>query len=196
MAIRLDDPLTQRLRLPHHRLWVRRLVGRDENETTCTERGRGVGERPGAERVVANGLDRVRLHHGDVLVGRGVEDDTRSVGLEHLTHLGGVLDIGDNREAEQKTAFPRKLAVDLEQRRLGVVDENELERAEPGELAAKLRANRAACTRDHDDLTGDVARDRFEIDLNWLSTQDVLDLDRTELRREIEITADKFGQAR
>jgi hypothetical protein len=35
MAPRLHDPLGERLRLPHHRLRIRRLVGRDEHESLC-----------------------------------------------------------------------------------------------------------------------------------------------------------------
>ena len=45
VAPRLDDPLRERLRLPHHRLRVRRLVGRDEHEPLRAVLDRDVRER-------------------------------------------------------------------------------------------------------------------------------------------------------
>ena len=42
---RLDDPLADRLRLAHHVLRVRRLVGRDEDEALDAELDRDLGER-------------------------------------------------------------------------------------------------------------------------------------------------------
>ena len=45
-AVRLDDPLAERLRLAHHRLRVDRLVGRDEHEALGAELDRDLGDRP------------------------------------------------------------------------------------------------------------------------------------------------------
>ena len=136
---RLDDPLAERLRLPHHRLRVRRLVGRDEHEPLRAELDRDVGERARAERVVAHRLERVRLHHRHVLVRRRVEDDARAVLVEHLPQLDRVLHVGDDGDRGAEAALADELALDLEQRRLGVVDEHELRRSEAGDLAAELR---------------------------------------------------------
>ena len=97
VAVGLDDPLAERLRLPHDRLRVRRLVGRDEHEPLRAELDGDVCERSRAERVVADRLDRVGLHHRDVLVRRRMEDDARPVLVEDLAHLDAVLDVGDDR---------------------------------------------------------------------------------------------------
>ena len=47
-AVRLDDPLAERLRLAHHRLRIDGLVRRDEHEPPRAELGRGLGDDPRA----------------------------------------------------------------------------------------------------------------------------------------------------
>ena len=84
-----------------------------------------------AENVVADGLERVRLHHRHVLVRRGVEDDARAVAIEDLAHLLAVADVGDHGHARREVALVRQLALDLEERRLGLVDEDQPRRARP-----------------------------------------------------------------
>ena len=170
------------LRLPHHCLRVRGLVGRDEHEPLRAVLDRGVREDACRERVVADGLERVRLHHRDVLVGRRMEDDARAVLVEHLPQLRRVLHVADHRGRGEEAAVADELPLDLEQRGLGVVEEHELRRCDPGDLAAELRSDRAARARDEHHLACQVARDRSEVDLDRLAPENVLDLDRTELR--------------
>ena len=125
-----------------------------------------------------------------------MEDDAGPVLGEDLAHLDPVLDVGHDRHAGEEPALAGELAVDLEQRRLGVVDQHEPRRAEAGELAAELGADRAAGTGHHHDLRRDVPRDAVEIDLDRLAAEHVLDLDRAQLGREPGVAADELGQAR
>ena len=193
---RLDDPLAHRLRLSHHVLRVRRLVGRDEDEALDAELDRDLGQRARREHVVRDRLQRVRLEHADVLVRRGVEEHLRPVALEHLAHLRLVAGVGEHRDRGGEVALVDELALDLEQRGLRLVDEHEAGRAEPRELAAELRADRAAGARDEHRLVLDVRRHEREVDLDLLAAEDVLDLHRPDLGAEVEVAGDQLVQAR
>ena len=113
-----------------------------------------------------------------------MEDDTRPVLLEDLPHLRAVLDVTDDRGDGAETALVDELPLDLEQRRLRVVDEHELRGGrEPGHLAAELRADGATGPGHHHDLVAQVIRDRVEVDLHGLTAENVLDLDGTQAAR-------------
>ena len=56
----------------------------------------GFDEDLGAERVVGDDGEGVRLHERDVLEGSGVEDDLRAVALEEFGDGGGVGDAAQN----------------------------------------------------------------------------------------------------
>ena len=68
---------------------------------------------------------RVRLHQRHVLVRRRVEDHLRPVALEDLAHLDAVADVGEQREGGREVALVDQLALDLEQRALGDVHEDQ-----------------------------------------------------------------------
>ena len=80
----------------------------------------------------------VRLHQRDVLVRRRVEDDAGAVLVEDLPELDGVLHVADDGRCGEAPVAD-ELALDLEQRRLGVVEQHELRRADARDLAAELR---------------------------------------------------------
>ena len=196
MPERLDDPLAQRLRLPHHRLRVDGLVGRDEDEAVGAELDRDLGDGARRERVVAHRLDGVRLDQRHVLVRRGVEDDGGTVGLEDLAHLGPVLHVREHGQRGREAALVHELPLDLEQRRLRVIDEHEARRADARDLAAQLGPDRAAGAGDEHGLARQVARDRVDVHFDRLASEDVLDLDRSDLAREVEVAGDQLVQAR
>jgi hypothetical protein len=125
-----------------------------------------------------------------------VEDDRGPVLVEDLAHLDAVLHVGDDRDTGDEPALAGELAVDLEEGRLGVVDHDEAGRTEPGKLAAELRADRASGAGHHHDLGADVTGDSFEVDLDRLAAEDVLDLYWAELRRQIAVAADELRQPR
>ena len=191
----LDDPFGERLRLSHHGLRVRGLVGRDEHEPLRPELDRHVGDDARAERVVAHRLDRVRLHQRDVLVRRRVEHDTRAVLVEDLAHLDDVLDVTHHGCRCSEPTVADELALDLEERRLGVVHEHELRGLEARDLAAQLGPDRASGARDEDDLVLEVVRDRGDVDVDRLAAEHVLDLDGTKLPREVAVARHEVGKA-
>ena len=96
------------------------------------------------ERVVAHRLDRVALHQPDVLVGGGVEDDGGAVLGEDLAHPLLPLAVRQHRDGVQRVAVLDQLALDLEQVVLGVVEQDQAARPDARDLAAELRADRAA----------------------------------------------------
>ena len=114
-AVRLDDPLAERLALAHDGLRVRRLVRRDEHEAVDPELGRDVRDHACREHVVTDALDRVRLHQRHVLVRSRVEDDRRLVALEDLSQLRR-LPRRRARARGRETSLVDELALDLEQR--------------------------------------------------------------------------------
>ena len=78
-----------------------------------------------AEDVVRHRLHRVRLEHRDVLVRGGVEDDLRDGGARRRAHPRAVAAIGEHRAHRRVLALVDELALDLEERRLALVDEHE-----------------------------------------------------------------------
>ncbi len=77
-----------------------------------------------------------------------------------------------------------------------MVDQHEASGAEVCDLAAELRADRAAGAGDEHGLSGDVRGHGFEVDLDRLTAEHVLDLNGTDLRGEVEVTRDQLVDAR
>ena len=130
--------------MPVDRLRVDRLVGRDEHEAPRAELDRRLRDDARGEDVVPDRLERVRLQQRDVLVRSRVEDDRGLVALEDLAHLRPALAVAEHRHRRCEAALVHELALDLEQARLPLLDEHEPLGAEPCDLAAELRADRAA----------------------------------------------------
>ena len=149
------------------------------------------------DHVVAHRLERMRLQHRDVLVRRGVEDDGRLVLLEDLApERLSVLDVDELRQRGGEAALADELALDLEERPLGVVDEDQPRRAHPRDLAAELRADRAARTGDEHGVPFEVAGDLVEVDLHLLAAEHVLHLHRADLAGETDLPGDQLVEPR
>ncbi len=127
--------------------------------------------------LLRNRLDGVRLHQPDVLVGGGVEDDRRAVLLEDLPHALLFLAVAQHggKHRGRHVALILELALDREEVVLGVVDEDHAVRLDAGDLAAELRADRAAGAGHEDDLAGQVGADPLELHVDGLAAEDVLD---------------------
>ena len=106
------------------------------------------------------------------------------------------LHVADDGGGREEPPLADELALDLEERRLGVVDEHELRRPDAGDLAAELGADRAAGAGDEHDLAREVVGDRREVDLDRLAAEHVLDLDGAQLPREVGVAGDELGEAR
>ncbi len=106
-----------------------------------------------------------------------MEDDLGALLAEASARiLRLVADVGDERDDLDLGAGPPQLAVDLEERKLGALDEQELRRLEPGDLARQLRADRAARAGDHDPLAGQEVPDLLLVEVDRLAAEEVLDL--------------------
>ena len=138
------------------------------------------------ERVVAHRLDRVGLHQPDVLVGRGVEHDRRAVLGEDLAHALLFLAIRQHRgeHRARHVALVLQLALDLEEVVLGVVDEHDLVRLHARDLAAQLRADRAAGARHEHRLARQVGAHPLQLHLHRLAAEHILDAHLAHLPRE------------
>ena len=192
----LDDPLGHRLRGAHHGLRVDRLVGGDQDEALDAGGGGGLGRDPRRDHVVANRLQRVGLHQRHVLVGGGVEDDARLEALHRLQHPVRLLAVGEHRLDAREVPLLDQLAVDLEEVVLGVVEHHQQPRADPGDLAAQLGADRAAGAGHEDDAVLQVGADAIQLDDDRIAPQHVLHLDLAQLFVELHAAAQELEHRR
>ncbi len=86
--------------------------------------------------------------------------------------------------------------LDLEQVVLGVVDQHQPVRREAADLAAQLRADGAAGTRDQHRAAGQVAADRGEVELHGRAAQHVLHLHRAQALEQVEVAVEQLVDAR
>ena len=87
---RQDEQLRQSLGGAHDGRRADGLVRGDKNELLGARLCGHLRHLPGAQDVVANALSDVALHHGDVLVGGGVEDPVGALLSEHHPHLFSI----------------------------------------------------------------------------------------------------------
>ena len=132
-----DDLLARPLRRAHHARGPHRLVGRDEHEPLDVDGDRGVDHVAGADDVRGDGLARVVLEQGHVLVRRGVEHDVGPVPAEHVEDHVAVADVGEH--LHRRRVEPSRGVVEVG---LVVVEQHE------------------PCGLELRDLTGDLAADR------------------------------------
>ena len=93
----LDIDLADSLRAAHHIGRIDSFVGRDHHELPCPVLDSQIGQDLGPVNVVLDALGGVVLHHGDMLVSSGMEDNLRTEGTEYRLHTVGVGDAGHNR---------------------------------------------------------------------------------------------------
>ena len=113
-----------------------------------------------------------------------MEDDRGAVLGEHLAHPLALLAVREHRDRVEHVAVLDELAADLEEVVLRVVEQDELARADAGDLAAELGADRPAGARDEHDAAGQVAADAVEVHAHRLAAEDVLHLDLAHLAQE------------
>jgi len=178
----LDDHLTDALAGPHDVGGVHGLVGGDEDKALTAVHHGGVGRLIGADGVVLDGFTGTVLHEGDVLMGRGVIDDLGMVLLKNLEHAAAVADGADEGHEVEIRILLSQLQLDG----VGVVfvdiENDQLLRVVPRDLAAELRTDAPAAARDEDDLAVDEVIDLVKIGGDGLAAQKVLDGDVPELR--------------
>src|SRR5246127_53066 len=104
-------------------------VDRGEHEGRHAQLAGDLRHQARRQGVVADRLDRIGLHHRDVLVGGSVEDDAGAVLGEHLAHPLLLLAVRQHRDRHPHVTLVLELAANLKQVVLGVIDEHELPRA-------------------------------------------------------------------
>ena len=196
VSVGLDDPLAHSLGLSHQALRARGLVGRNENEPCGAVLDGDIGHDLRRKGVVPDRFEGVRLEHRHVLVRGCVEDHGGLVALEDLAHLRPVAAVAEHGGDGRKRALIEQLPLEVEERPLGFLDEHKPCRSEARDLTAELRADRPAGAGDEHRLAGEVRGNRRDVDLDRLSSEDVLHLDRPDLTREVEVACDQLVEAR
>ena len=134
------------------------FVGGDHDEVLDSVLGGGHGDVVGPEDVVLDGLEDVRLHQGNVLVGGGVIDDRRRVLAQDLVQASAILDAADlgveGRIRERLAHF----AIDFEQRGFGDFESDDAGGVEACDLPAEFGADGARRAGDQDDFAFERAR--------------------------------------
>ena len=154
------------------------LVGADHDEPfhlgLTTRRNQVVG----SEYVVLNRLNRVGLHHWNVLVSGGVEDNVRPQSPDEEVHVVPVLQLTDDRN--NRCSFPDAFFLENPEFPVHVVDavltvpeQIEALGAAREKLAGKLAADAASGAGDEHTLAAEIGEARFEIHANRVACEKI-----------------------
>ena len=138
---------------------------------------RGFGHGPCPEHVGLVRLAGVALHHGDVLVGRGMEDE---LGLElrhDLVHPLRVRDVADHRLDFGAIAGQAERALDLVEAVLVLLEQDHARGVARRDLTGDLGADRAAGARDHHRAVRELRREIGSVRADRLAEQQVVGLE-------------------
>ncbi len=114
----------------------------------------GAGHQVAALDVDADCLGRMEFENRNVLVRSGMEYYVRPGRLKSPIDVRFMRDVAKERHRVQSWVDRAQILIDVEEVRVVPFQQDQQCRVEPGELAAELRANRAAGARDHDALAG------------------------------------------
>jgi hypothetical protein len=187
-AGRRDDPLGDGFRLPEDARRLDRFVGREEHEPLHARRARRRDHVPRREDARRHALDRVRLEQRHLLVRGRVEDHVGPMPVDHVESPLRAPEIGEDRLDVHASVVIEESGRQLDERRLGVVDEHERAGAESRQPRSELRADRARGAAYEDRRAGDVVRELMVSDLNRRATQQCFD--RAVRRGQIRFTRD------
>ena len=168
------EPFGDPLGVAEHAARVGGLVGRDVDEPLDAAACGRVEHGLGADDVGLDRLGRVLLEQRQVLERGGVEDDLgAAVARRPRATRGVVADVAEHDVVgvEQRPAVDRQLHG--VQRGLVAVEHDQLGRAEPVDLAAQLRADRAAGAGDQHPLAGEVAGDGVDVGVDLVAAEEV-----------------------
>ena len=110
----LHDQLGHALGHAHDVGWVDRLVGGDQNEIIDPVLPGQQGNVIGAENIIGDGLEAIPLHHGNMLIGCGMEHRLRPIGRKHFPQQSHILDVANHRNVVQLRKLARKFMSQLE----------------------------------------------------------------------------------
>ena len=135
----------------------------------------------GAQSVIGKGLRRLLLHHGHMLVGRGVEDDGRLEALEDSLDPLRVGDVGDEGGDVRTQPEIDQFLFDLKQQKFAPLDQQQLARGITGDLPAEFTPDAAAGSRHHHHLVIHQFADPVGLQVDGLAAEQILNLDRPDL---------------
>ena len=116
-----------------------------------------------------------------MLVGGGVENAVRAVGLEHAVQARRVGDAGEHRHHIDGRMRVRDLVVNEVERAFGAIEQQQPAGVEAGDLAHQLGTDRATCARHENDFTRELGRDVLHVELDRWPPQQVFHLDVADL---------------
>jgi hypothetical protein len=125
-----------------------------------------------------------------------VEDHRGLVLGEHLAHARGVLAVGQHGRRAHEVPLLLELAPDLEERVLGVVDQHQAARPHPGDLAAELRADRAARPGDEHGASAQVGTHPIDLDSHGIASQHVLHAYLAHLPHQVQAAGEQLERGR
>src|SRR5204863_5904374 len=91
-------------------------------------------------------------------------------------HAPAIADIGHQRHDSEVRPGIAELTVNLEERRLSAVHQQQHGRVEPGDLARQLRTNRPASAGHECDTVGDEPLNLFLIEMDRIAPQEIFNL--------------------
>ena len=143
-----------------------RFVRRDQHEFFNLVPVGEIDHVPGADDVVGHRLPGVHLQHGDMFIGRRVENDPGAVGLERIGEMDPVADVreqGDDLDI-RKVLF--EFDFNVVKGALGLIVQKQRRRPEAADLPAQLRSDGPAGAGHHHAPVPEVGSDTllFQVD--------------------------------
>ena len=168
---RLNGELRHALGGAHHAHRLHRLVGGDEHERLSAPAVGGFGQDLRAQNVGLDRLQRIPLHHRDVLVGGGMEHDVGTPGREGLLDSRRVPDVPEDRVQLEVGVALLEFALDVEQAPLVLLEQHEPRRRTRGDLLADLGPDRAPGAGHEHAPVAEVGPRRIQIQRDRLAAQ-------------------------
>ena len=193
---RLAIHLCQTLGGTHDTGRVDRLVGGDQHHRQGARRSGRVGDMAGAGGVGGHALQRGGFDHRHMLQCSGVKHQLRPMVFENCSDSRLVPDVGDQGAAVHLRVGLGELEVDLPQRVLTVVEQNQGAGAEGGDLPGELTADRAAGAGNDDASALDQPRHSVAIERHLRTVEQVLDDHRAKFNRARLVGVGERGRAR
>ena len=164
------------------------------NVSTPDQLGR-VQHRLGADDVGLHRLGGVLLEHRQVLERRRVEDHLGTSRREDLVQSSAVPDVAQDDLVGVEQGPPVDRQLDRVEGRLVAVEHHQLGRFEAVDLAAQLRADRAAGSGHQDATAGEVVGDRLDVGVELVAAQHVGQVDVADVA-DADVLGEQLGRRR
>ena len=181
MVERLQHHFREALGRSHDIGRIHGLVGRYQHEGLDLGLVRGFRRVPGRDHVVVDALDDVLLDDRHMLVRARVIHRLDAVGQENLAHPLLVMSIADEPDELDLQRIllgdGAQFALDVVERELRHFEQHQPLRAQPDDLTAQLRADRAPRTRDHHDPVANAGLEERRLGGHRIASQKVAHVD-------------------